>query len=137
MTEPLRAVFDTNIWISREVRGGTARKCIEAVKEGRVALFYCPPMVAELARKLQDNLGFNVDVIRAILYEYRSFGTLVDISAELHVVEADPDDDKFIECAMVASARWIVSRDRHLLALKEYSGIKIVTPHEFLAYAYE
>jgi putative PIN family toxin of toxin-antitoxin system len=133
MNEMPRAVFDTNIWISRELRGGVASHCIQAVNEGRVALFYCRPMIAELARKLQEVLGYNVDIIRAILYEYRRLGTLVEIEGLLHVVEADTDDDKFLECALVASAGWIVSRDKHLLDLKSYNGIQIVKPHEFLA----
>ncbi len=134
MNEIPRAVFDTNIWISRELRGGVASHCIQAVKEGRVALFYCSSMITELARKLQEVLGYNADVIRAILYEYRNTGTLVEIDGLLRVIEADEDDNKFVECAMVASARWIVSRDKHLLDLKTYNNIQIVKPHEFLAF---
>jgi predicted nucleic acid-binding protein len=40
---------------------------------------------------------------------------------------------KFIECALVAGARWIISKDRHLLALRQYQAISILTTAEFIA----
>ena len=48
------------------------------------------------------------------------------------MVKDDPDDDKFIECAVVARARWIVSGDQHLLTLNEYQGIRILKVEDFL-----
>jgi hypothetical protein len=48
-------------------------------------------------------------------------------------VEDDPDDDKFIECALVAGAEVIVSGDHHLLDLGEHEGVRILSAAEFLA----
>ena len=48
------------------------------------------------------------------------------------VVAADPDDDKFIECAVTAGATVIVSGDHHLLDLGTYGDIQILTAVEFL-----
>jgi predicted nucleic acid-binding protein len=47
-------------------------------------------------------------------------------------VPRDPDDDKFVDAALVSSADTIVSGDRDLLDLGTVSGIAIVTPREFL-----
>ena len=47
-------------------------------------------------------------------------------------VSVDPDDDKFIECALAARADYIVSRDRHLLDLENPFGIIIVDDRSFL-----
>lgn len=44
----------------------------------------------------------------------------------------DKDDNKFIEAALSAKINIIISSDEDLLALKEYEGIKILSPHEFL-----
>ena len=49
----------------------------------------------------------------------------------LKVIEADPEDDKFIECALSCQANYIISGDKHLLNLKNYEGIEIVSPAEF------
>ena len=47
------------------------------------------------------------------------------------VVKRDPDDDRILACAAVAQADWIVSGDDHLLSLKRYRDIPIVTPRQF------
>jgi len=51
---------------------------------------------------------------------------------KINAVKADPDDNKIIECAACSNADYIVSGDRHLLDLKEYKSIKIVTPRNML-----
>jgi len=50
----------------------------------------------------------------------------------ISVVTADPEDDKILACARAAHARWLVSGDQHLLALRQYRGIRMVTPQMFL-----
>ena len=50
----------------------------------------------------------------------------------LNVIEVDPSDNKYLECALAASARWIITGDKHLLQLKKYQGIHIITPRQFL-----
>ncbi len=47
-------------------------------------------------------------------------------------IKKDPEDDKFIRCASAANAKFIISGDRHLLALKEYQEIKILSPADFI-----
>lgn len=51
---------------------------------------------------------------------------------KLKVIKNDPDDDKFIECAVALKANIVVSGDREVLAVKEYMGIRILTPQKFL-----
>ena len=63
-----------------------------------------------------------------------TFSRVVSISGQLKVVAGDPDDDKVLECAVVAGATHVVTGDRrHLLPMRSYAGIQIVTPAEFLA----
>jgi len=47
-------------------------------------------------------------------------------------IKDDPDDNKFIETALESKADYIVTQDKHLLNIKEFEGIKIVSPEEFL-----
>jgi len=58
--------------------------------------------------------------------------TLVEPKKKLKVVKDDPQDNKFLECALEAKADLIVSGDKHLLKLKEYEGIPIVSSADFL-----
>jgi predicted nucleic acid-binding protein len=50
----------------------------------------------------------------------------------LNVVENDPDDDKFIECAVALKSKFIISGDKGLREIENYMGIKIQSPKQFL-----
>jgi uncharacterized protein len=50
----------------------------------------------------------------------------------VQAVAADPDDDRILECALATNASFVASGDRHLLALRTYKSISIVTPRQFL-----
>jgi uncharacterized protein len=52
------------------------------------------------------------------------------VQERIRVVE-DPEDNKLLESAVAARAEYVVSSDKHLLTLKEFEGIKIITPAEF------
>jgi len=52
---------------------------------------------------------------------------------ELHIVEEDPDDNMFLECAVALKAEFVISGDKALNAIQEYMNIKIVSPREFLS----
>ena len=58
--------------------------------------------------------------------------TIVEPKQSFNVVEDDSDDNKIIECAVEGDVDYIVSQDKHLLKLKEFNGIRIITPEEFL-----
>jgi predicted nucleic acid-binding protein len=56
----------------------------------------------------------------------------VDPAQDLNVVQADPADNRYLECAVEGGASYIVAGDKHLLDLKEYEGIVILPPAGFL-----
>jgi putative PIN family toxin of toxin-antitoxin system len=130
---PERVVFDTNIWISGLLWRGKPYQCLLLARVGMVQHVYCQEMTAELSQKLRQVFGFSENHIRAVLYDLRRISERVKIAGELHVVADDPDDDKFVECALVAGASLIVSGDHHLLELGECEGIRILSAAEFVA----
>ncbi len=65
------------------------------------------------------------------LQELRVLAEVVQVQTELHVV-SDPKDNPVLACAVDGKANFLVTRDRHLLQLKEYEKVQIVTPEEFL-----
>ena len=127
-----RVVFDTNIVISGLVWRGQAYQCLLLARSRLVQALYCSEMLAELSEKLRHPFGFSENHIQAVVYDMRRFAELVEIKGKLHVVEADLDDDKFVECAVVGHADAIVSGDRHLLSLSEYRGIQMLSATAFL-----
>jgi len=126
-------VFDTNVLISAILWRGDPYRAVLLAKAKVVQAVYCAPMLAELADKLRQKFDFDENHIEAVVYQIRQYATKIEIPGTLQVVAQDPDDDKFIECAIVASAHWIVSGDHHLLDLGEYQGIRILTAQSFIA----
>lgn len=112
-----RVVFDTNVWISSLLWRGKPYQSILLAQAGVVEAVYCQSMAAELSEKLRHKFGFSEERVRGVLYDLRRIATRVEITGTLHAVPADPDDDKFVECAVVAGASAIVSGDHHLLDL--------------------
>ena len=131
---PERVVFDTNIWISGLLWRGQPYRCLLLARARVVQLVHCQAMVAELSRKLRQAFGFSENRIRAVLYDLRRISERIEITGDLHVITDDPDDDKFVECALVADASLIVSGDHHLLDLGEYEGVRILSAAEFVTH---
>jgi len=132
MTVAQRVVFDTNVWISGLLWRGKPYRCLLLARAHIVEAVYCREMAAELSQKLRDAFGFSENHIRGVMYDLRRISDLVEIAGTLHVVPGDPDDDKFVECAIVAGAATIVSGDKHLLSLGSYEDVSVLSAAQFL-----
>ncbi|MBI2151296.1 putative toxin-antitoxin system toxin component, PIN family [Candidatus Woesearchaeota archaeon] len=129
----IRAVLDTNVFVSGIHWTGASKKVLRAWMEGKFLLVSSLPIIDEIIRVL---MAFKVPLEPEDISWWESLilekSSLVFPVEHLTVVKNDPDDDKFIEAAVEGNARYIVSQDKHLLNIKEYSGIKILHPDEFL-----
>ena len=77
----------------------------------------------ETAKNVLDGLKHVQNVIHISKYFY------------WNLIVADPDDDKFVDCAIAGNADFIVSNDKHFNALKkiDFPKVKVITSDEFLA----
>ena len=85
------------------------------------------PKIAEILRKTGIN---EKEILRAL----EANSIMVKPKVKLHVIEEDVEDNKILECALVAGADIIVSGDRHLLKLGKFRKTRILTPREFFDY---
>ena len=128
-----RVVVDTNVFIS-SFFGGKPRKVIDLWKSGEVVLCLSKPIVneyIEVLRRLELQNEKEIDELLG-LFAHGFHVVFTGKTPELHVVEKDPDDNMFIECAVALKAEFIITGDKALKAIEEYMNIKIVTPKEFL-----
>jgi uncharacterized protein len=129
----MKIVLDTNVLISAIVFGGKSRKILEAVIRGELMFFLSEDILDELGAVLQrPKFGFPAEVIRTTFSELHTIGTIVTPSKRIFEIQEDPDDNRIVECAVEGSANYIVSGDTHLLNLREYQSIRIVSPDEYL-----
>ncbi len=131
---PPIVVFDTNVLLSGVGWKGRPFKCLELARSGEVEAITCLEILSELAEKLTSKLSFATEQANDTILDLLGFLKLVSIDGTLKAVDADPDDDKILECALAGSARFVVTGDRrHLLPLRSFRGISLVTPAEFVA----
>ncbi len=69
-----------------------------------------------------------INIIRYLL----TLSDYVEPKIELNIIKEDIKDNKFLECALEGNAKFIISGDSHLLKLKEFEGIKIMSSSKFL-----
>lgn len=128
----MRMVLDTNVFIS-SFFGGNPRTVIDLWKDGRLTLCLSQEIFDEYIEVLR-RLGLdNTPELEELLKLFAAGFHIVFTTRtpEIHVV-SDPDDDKFIACALALKAGYVVSGDKALVSVQQYQGIRIVTPKEFL-----
>jgi len=132
-----RVVIDTNIYISAIFWDGKPREVIDLGRDGKITIFTSLDIEKEIAGKLKTTFKLAEEDVNQILLDFSTFTLPIRISKQLIVVQGDPGDNKFIECAVECKANYIISGDRHLLNLKEYEGIKLIKSSDFLKVFYK
>ncbi len=130
----LRVVLDTNVLISAIGWRGNPRKVLALCIEGKLNLVLTRETLDELERVLQ-RARFDfipVEKKQELLQYLTDISIKVTAEGNVEVIKKDPEDNKFLDCAVAGKADYIVSGDRHLLELKEHKSIKIVTASELL-----
>jgi len=128
----LKVVIDTNIYISAIFWNGKPREVIDLGRDGKTIIFTSLDIDNEISDKLKTKFNLSEEEVNQILLDFSSFTVPVEINQEIFAVQDDPDDNKFIECALQCKADYIISGDTHLLNLTKFEGIKILRASEFL-----
>ena len=134
----MKAVLDTNVWLSGVFWNGEARKIIEKAENRNFQIFISENILSEIINILSKeskfknyilNLKLSIeDLLRTILL----ISTLVEPKIKLDVVKSDPKDNIILETALEGKTEYIITYDNHLLNMIEFRNIKIITPGEFL-----
>ena len=131
-----RVVIDTNAVVSGLLFGGKPGEVVRLWHTDRLSAFVSAAIIDEYVPVLTyPKFKLTEEEIQYLLYEeiLPYFEVVVVPQLKRTIVGADPQDDKFILCAEAAKADSIISGDNHLLNLKNYRDIKIVSPGDFLS----
>lgn len=134
----MRVVIDTNVLISRLLSPtGPPARVFALWEQQRFDLLVTEAILAEYGRALRyDKIrryhGWADTAIEHFIQNLAELAILVTPTVTLAVVRDDPADNRFLECAQDGNAQYIVSGDRHLLALGDHRGIPILKPQAFL-----
>ena len=134
----MRITVDTNILVSATFWNGASNKIIEKVEKKEIELILSKDIINEYVKvlnykEIQDKIKANNLEMTRTVEKIAAISTFVKPKEKLHIIKDDPTDDKFLECAKEGKVDYLVSNDKkHLLTLKEFEGIKIISPEEFL-----
>lgn len=133
MTGIRRAVFDTNVLISAYLWAGVPRRALDIIRNERCELVSAQPAIEEFVRVLgYRKFGFSPEQIEPFVDDLTSHAIIVQPRHTVEVVTQDPSDNLFLEIALQGNCTALVSGDRHLLDIKQYRRIRILSPTEFV-----
>jgi len=131
----VEVVFDVNILVSSLISKGKPRELWLKAVSGEFQLVLSRRIVEEFVEvisrpKFQRYLGERdvLDFLEALSTRAR----IVRTRSRLRIIREDPEDNNILAAAYDGRADYIVSGDRHLLGLREFEGIKIVTVERIL-----
>lgn len=130
----MRVVFDTNIVASASFWRGKPFECLSSWARGEISAVVSPQVLSEYFDTIEELEARYPNRIRVAWVETLTESAQLVFPLDRARGETrDPDDEMFLECALAGSVEYIVSGDtKHLLPLREWRGIQIVSADQFL-----
>ena len=129
----MKIVLDANIFISSFFWGGNPREVLKRVISRTDELFITKEILEEIEGVMgRPKFHAGKDAVSYYINSIEEIANKIMPQKRITGASRDESDNKYLECAMAAGADYIISGDVHLLELKEYAGIKIVTAKGYL-----
>lgn len=129
----LRIVIDTSVLISALHFGGKPEEVLFAANAGFIQLYLSPFILTETRNVLTRKLHWPSDEIIEAENVLKEIATIIVPKEELSVIKNSDADNAILACAIAVKAHFLVTGDKkHLLSLKKFQNIEIVSPEVFL-----
>ena len=128
----MRVVIDTNVLASAIFFGGNPKKLIDYLMIGKIDAYASLEILTEYTETveyLKEKFSKKTPTIPLMHIEAQF--NIIDVKTHVNICR-DPDDNKFIDCAIDAECYYIVSGDKDHLSLSKYQNINIVTVSDFI-----
>jgi uncharacterized protein len=129
----VKVVLDTNVFVSGVFFSGPPHQILKAWRDGKLEVVISSDIFDEY-RRVATILAkqFPPVDLQGILEFIEKEADFYDVPALSEKVCDDPDDDKFLACALECDAKIIVSGDKHLLRVSGYRDIEVLKPKAFV-----
>ena len=129
----MKIVLDTNVLVSGLLQAlGPSGRIVRVVAAGALTLCYDPRILAEYREVLlRERFGFDPDRVATLLEQIRSDGTPV-AAGPLAARLPDPDDEPFLEVAVAARARCLVTGNLKHYPVDARHGVEVLSPRDFV-----
>ena len=135
----MKVTLDTNVLISGTFWTGDSFRILDLIDRKKIICVLSEQIIEEYYKTAQSNeilekMEKKRLIILSVAMRVISNATMVFPRKRIYEIHDDPDDNKILECAVAGEVDIIVTQDNHLLKLKEFEGITILSPHGFLKY---
>jgi uncharacterized protein len=129
----VKVVLDTNVFVSGVFFSGPPYQILKAWRDGKIQLAISPAIFEEYHRVgeilAEDHPSIDLKPVLDYLLLNAEVYTAPPL---LEAVCEDPDDDKFLACALASESTVVVSGDKHLLNVSHYRNIEVLKPRDFV-----
>lgn len=133
----IRAVLDANVVASGLINPqGIPAQVLDAWRAERFQVVLSAPILDEIGRvqrypRVAVYHRWSEERLRLWLEDFAHLALMTPETPSLAIIQDDPPDNRYLECAVEGAAAYIVSGHRLLLSLETYQGIQIVSPRVF------
>lgn len=133
----MKITTDTNVLISATFWTGNSYRILDMVEKKEIELILSAEIIEEYndvvnRDEITDKVSDKNLITSSIVDKAINEALIIQPKEKLYIVKKDSDDNKIVECAVEGNADYIITQDEHLLELKEFKGIQITTPKDFL-----
>jgi putative PIN family toxin of toxin-antitoxin system len=127
-----RVVLDTNLLVAAYFNPKSASNKILELCQGQKLVLLVTSSIAKEFSYIMNRISAAKN-FRTRIEKLISAGRLIEKTIKIDVITEDPDDNKFLSCALAGGADYIITSDKHLLILKKFRGIRIIKPAQFMS----
>jgi putative PIN family toxin of toxin-antitoxin system len=129
----VKAVLDKNVFVSGVYFSGPPFQILQAWRDGRIQLVISPEILDEYRRAGEILAVEHPAIDLEPMLEYVIHNAVVFSALPIpERVCVDPEEDKFLACALASGSNLVVGGDRHLLQVSGYQNIEVLKPRDFL-----
>ena len=130
----MNVVLDTNVYISALLfPGGICDRIIRIVRNGDIKVYISPDILTEIKKVFERKFKMPSEDIDNVIERVLAIANLVYPRFRIDRIKKPDADNRVLECAFEAKATFLVTGDKkHILPLKKFQGIHIISPSEFL-----
>jgi uncharacterized protein len=126
----MKVFFDTNVYVAEALLGRAAKRILEATYRARWRAYTSRYLLDELAHVFIDDLGFSPRL--AVLSQRRIIKRCALVEARSNAkVPHDPKDSPILQAALTCGADYLITNDRHLLAMDPFESLRIISMDQY------
>ena len=127
----MKVFFDTNVYVAEALLGEAAEEMVAVTAKAAWRIYASSYLLDELERVLTEKLGFTKRLSVLSRQRVARRASFVEARASRHEVPQDATDSPILRAALAAGADYLVTNDRHLLALNPYESLRIVSISDY------